>query len=503
MMKMNPLKKWYVGTVNMVLSAALLAGVCTPRDAQAGLKDALGEMFLTSGTEAQSINTQRLRGFYGGSLSLRSPGRSFEIVQFAAPKIDAGCGGVDIFFGSFSFINGAQFEQLIRAIAANAVGYAIKLAIQAMCSPCGAILETLEEAIRDLNALAKNTCAISMASLTQTADKMMEHGRKIGEALSVSANRSADATAATNKSQSERPTQTATGGDANTAKSNPVLGNMVWRAAQQTMDSGNNTLRAFMSSREVTEMVQSIFGTVVVRSKEASDGECTAGASSERCDNKPLVIGSAVSHWDKLLRARSASPQGVGMWRCSNYNEGCTRVVSYKMTLAEWGGVEDIVNLALFGTTEAYNSAAYTSDSLIGSFIHKQAINENGSNLSVRARQMIAVIPMPILLMLMELQKTPGAAQTLGLVLSQQLPKYFEYIIAMELLNIAANTFTNQTEVDTPEDFKKQIEIMTAQLTAMRPQSRDVMDMIDGAYKVIQQSQTLTVSPLRSSNNQR
>ena len=81
MMKKNPLKKWYVGTVNMVLSAALLAGVCTPRDAQAGLKDALGEMFLTSGTEAQSINTQRLRGFYGGSLSLRSPGRSFEIVQ--------------------------------------------------------------------------------------------------------------------------------------------------------------------------------------------------------------------------------------------------------------------------------------------------------------------------------------------------------------------------------------------------------------------------------------
>ena len=43
MMKMNPLKKWYVGTVNMVLSAALLAGVCTPRDAQAGLKDALGQ----------------------------------------------------------------------------------------------------------------------------------------------------------------------------------------------------------------------------------------------------------------------------------------------------------------------------------------------------------------------------------------------------------------------------------------------------------------------------
>jgi conjugative transfer pilus assembly protein TraH len=95
--------KWFIRTVNSILAAAIISGAVAPSDVKAGLKDALGEMFLVSGTGAQEINTQRLRGYYGGTLSVRSPGRAFEIVQFAAPKIDAGCGGVDIFFGSFFY----------------------------------------------------------------------------------------------------------------------------------------------------------------------------------------------------------------------------------------------------------------------------------------------------------------------------------------------------------------------------------------------------------------
>lgn len=490
-------KKLFGGIVNSILAVSIVGGALAPQDANAGLKDAMGEMFLVSGTGAQAINTQRLRGYYGGALSVRSPGRGFEIVQFAAPKIDAGCGGVDIFFGSFSFINGAQFEQLIRSIAANAVGYAIKLAIQSMCSPCGAILETLEEAIRDLNSLAKNTCAISMASMIATKDKMMEHGRKIGEQLSVSANRAADSTAATNKAQSEKPSVTARGGDAEVAKSNPVLGNMVWRASQHTMEAGNNTLRAFMSTREVTEMVQSLFGTVIVRSKEAGDGACTGSPSEERCDNKPSEHSPTIAAWDKLTRTRSTSPQGVSMLRCTNWSEGCTKVATSVMTVGEWGGVEDTINLALFGTVEAHNRAAYTADSIIGAFVHKQPVQLDGSNLSPRARQMLAVIPVPILLMLYEAQKTPGVAETMGLLLSNTLPPYFEYLISMELLSIGSNAFTGQTEVDTPQAYKEALAAKTQQLVGMRPKTQDLVGMIDGMYKLLTQAQHMTTSPIR------
>ncbi|WP_204340055.1 conjugal transfer protein TraH, partial [Rhizobium leguminosarum] len=92
----------------------------------------MNDMFVTTSTSAQTYNSQRLMGVYGGSLSIRSPGRGINIVQFAPPRIDAGCGGIDIFFGSFSFINGAQFEQLLRSIAANATGFAVKAAIKLM-----------------------------------------------------------------------------------------------------------------------------------------------------------------------------------------------------------------------------------------------------------------------------------------------------------------------------------------------------------------------------------
>ena len=186
-MKAGNLNSMFKLAVSGVIYSAVVLSTVAPLNAHASLKNAMSEMFLTSGTEAQSINTQRLRGFYGGSLSIRSPGRSFQIVQFAAPKIDAGCGGIDIFFGSFSFINGAQFEQLIRAIAANAVGYAVKLAISSMCNPCGAIIQTIEDAIRELNALAKNTCAVTMATMDKigVSDKIQEFGRKVGESLGV------------------------------------------------------------------------------------------------------------------------------------------------------------------------------------------------------------------------------------------------------------------------------------------------------------------------------
>lgn len=484
--------------VSGVIYSAVVLSTVAPLSAHASLKDAMSEMFLTSGTEAQSINTQRLRGFYGGSLSIRSPGRSFQIVQFAAPKIDAGCGGIDIFFGSFSFINGAQFEQLIRAIAANAVGYAVKLAISSMCNPCGAIIQTIEDAIRELNALAKNTCAVTMATMDKigVSDKIQEFGRKVGESLGVAANRTADPAAASNKSFSEPPSKTAMGGDKETAKNNPASGNIVWRAAQQTMDAGNNTLRVFMDTKRATEMVQSIFGTMIIRGKDESDGQCTEGTSAERCDNKPQIVRSSITRWEKLLKARTHSPEGSSMVRCMN--DDCTKTETMLVPLSEWGGVQDIVNLALFGTVDIHNTSTYAADSLIGSFILKRPIGHNGANLSVRARQMADIIPMPIILMLMELQKTPGAAKTLGLQLSMQLPKYFEYIIALELLNIASNTFTNQTEVEMPEHFRIQLTDMSAQLNSMMPQTRDVSDMIDGAFNIVRNSQILTSSPVRS-----
>ncbi|MDN4704685.1 conjugal transfer protein TraH [Vibrio parahaemolyticus] len=42
------------------------------------------------------------------------------LVSFTPPSWKAGCGGVDMFGGSFSFINAEQLVTMMRAVAANA-----------------------------------------------------------------------------------------------------------------------------------------------------------------------------------------------------------------------------------------------------------------------------------------------------------------------------------------------------------------------------------------------
>src|SRR5574337_1610945 len=71
---------------------------------------------------------QRRGVITGGSMVARNRVMSANMVSFVPPSFSAGCGGIDLFSGSFSFINMNQFVDLMRAVAANAAGYAFQMA---------------------------------------------------------------------------------------------------------------------------------------------------------------------------------------------------------------------------------------------------------------------------------------------------------------------------------------------------------------------------------------
>jgi len=55
------------------------------------------------------------RGFaVGGRLAIRSKSDVIQPVSLKAPNFKAGCGGLDIFGGSFSWINAEQFVSNLR-----------------------------------------------------------------------------------------------------------------------------------------------------------------------------------------------------------------------------------------------------------------------------------------------------------------------------------------------------------------------------------------------------
>ena len=100
--------------------------------AKANLNDELQGAFsdMINVTPGGAYDTQRRGVISGGSISMRNKIVHPNLISWVPPEINGGCGGIDLFAGSFSFINGAQFTQLSRSIAQAAVGYAFELAIE-------------------------------------------------------------------------------------------------------------------------------------------------------------------------------------------------------------------------------------------------------------------------------------------------------------------------------------------------------------------------------------
>ena len=136
--------------------------------ADANLNDSINDMFNRWGgrvniTSPGAYDAQT-RGFIvGGSLSARVPQETLQPFALKAPSIKAGCGGIDIFGGSFSFINADQFVQFARAIGQNALGYAFSLGLEAVCPTCNSVIKWLREKMDVLNKFNMDSCMAAKA----------------------------------------------------------------------------------------------------------------------------------------------------------------------------------------------------------------------------------------------------------------------------------------------------------------------------------------------------
>lgn len=483
--------------VNAIAIAMVFAFTTLPRDCHAGLKEALNEMFVSTSTNPQAFETQRLKGITGGSMTLRTAGRGISIVQFAAPKIDAGCGGIDVFFGSFSFINGAQFEQLVRSIAANAVGFAIHAAINQMCSPCGAIIEKLETAIRELNAMAKNTCAIANQLMTSEGrTKLMEQASKIGTNISSAVGLVSDALAGENKRISTEPNVTASGGTVANGDQNPYYGNLTYKAAQSSLANGMNTLSAFLPQSEAIELVMGLFGTQIIGVDPANGQLCDASVPKERCNFPPRDIGPTITDWDQLFRpAQDGSSPGVKVLRCAD--TACITVTDGILPISAWSGVDGFIRMGLFGTTDSNaSSSTYTPDSIIGAFVHKTPLTNETA--SPQARAIISIAPVPILNALMKVQKIPNGPELFGLQLAEMLPDFVAYKLGLDILTIGNNVFSGQTGPNMPADYERNLILKSQSLTKMRPKGTELTDIMIKSVESVKAMQQLTRSKFRS-----
>ena len=98
-------------------------------------------------------------GYYSlGNVWTRFPQKTTNLANFQLPRARAGCGGIDLFAGSFSFINASEIVAMLKAVANNAVGFAFKLAIDTVCPECSKVMDEFAQKAQMMNALNINSC---------------------------------------------------------------------------------------------------------------------------------------------------------------------------------------------------------------------------------------------------------------------------------------------------------------------------------------------------------
>lgn len=126
----------------------------------------------TSTTSPGYYQTEARNAFVAGGFDVHFANNSFQLINITPPSFSAGCGGISMFFGGFSFISGAQFSALVQNILQAAIGYAIQLAIQTLCPACEAVLQVLQKAAQMANSLSNNTCQMAKDAVNEGASLM-------------------------------------------------------------------------------------------------------------------------------------------------------------------------------------------------------------------------------------------------------------------------------------------------------------------------------------------
>lgn len=129
--------------------------------ANADLNDEMNNFWndLGGSSNSNSAYTSQSAGYYtGGSLNARAPVIQQQPFQVRAPSITAGCGGIDMFTGSFSHINLDQFVAQLKAIGSNSVGYAFQLALETLSPMISSVTNKLQAITDTINGFNINSC---------------------------------------------------------------------------------------------------------------------------------------------------------------------------------------------------------------------------------------------------------------------------------------------------------------------------------------------------------
>lgn len=393
----------------------VVVAIITPLLGHAGIMADMNSMFMSNSTAAGTISTKDRVGAFGGSFSMRSPLKSVNLVAFDPPRLNAGCGGIDLSGGSFSFINGQQLIQIFRSVASNAVGLAFKAAIKSISPSLSDLISEFQTLLQNMNNLAKNSCQLAHL-VVDPAEKAI-----------TNAINGDGAVGATSKNMFTDTMGALTGylADANSmfkkqAEVNPKSGNQI---AKAVVSSGSSSILGLaglanidgstddasnpnsLNNRLLISMLGYEIAGIPCTNTNADGNPNTSQSVSTNNLGTISCTGAATITLDDLYKGggtgsprpdvplqlyKCIDPSGPGTSNGGFDPQICTQM---QTTNFNYTGVQGWVNIMLFGSADS--SATPSASSIVGKF-------NAGTSVTLTAAQVQFIkqsgLPLPALL---------------------------------------------------------------------------------------------------------
>lgn len=152
--------------IAVVLSVSIV--LTAPVSASAGVESEMQSFMTEMGAQANVTGPSAYQGqsagyYSGGAMWARFPQKNIQPFNIQLPHARAGCGGIDLFAGSFSFINTAELVAMLKATANNALGFAFKLAIDTISPEIGKVMDELAQKVQQMNQMNISSCETAQA----------------------------------------------------------------------------------------------------------------------------------------------------------------------------------------------------------------------------------------------------------------------------------------------------------------------------------------------------
>jgi conjugative transfer pilus assembly protein TraH len=300
----------------------LVIGIMLPILGEAGVADDMQNFFNQSGyasnvTNADVWKNQAAGYVGGGSLYARNAVRTYQLIRLDLPSFRAGCGGIDMYTGAFSFISADKLVEMGKQIMTNGGAYAVDLMLATTVPELLERKNYLQDLATKINTTNINSCNASKALIGGIWPKTTESQIKICRDLKTSGASGLSADYAKAKQDCENIDEfNKTMKDAQKDKDykSQVLmnKNLIWDAIQAQPLLSND--------RELANFIMNLTGTIIFDSK----------------GNPTIVPSIADSH--QLIKAFIGDGEGdvtIQIQKCEEHDDKCLSIQSSSIQITK------------------------------------------------------------------------------------------------------------------------------------------------------------------------